>query len=776
MKKITAFFLSAVMLLCAFSGVVAAEHESGYHNLSSPGIIRDKSFSLGDLNGDGNVNSVDFLYCRANILALDGYDFIDDAADFDADGDLSAKDAFYLRKCLTGLANTSDYGDDTMLYRLTIGGVDIEEFAIVLPEGTETSENIYFSFELMREYVRRANGYVLPLEFGTESSTGHGIYYHRVSLDSEEGQTLGEDGYNYKVENGNLHIYGANRGNMYATYEIIEDYLGYVFHGNYFVYEYKHRLVDIPEGTDHTFVPPITQRHVVGNYWGYSSRTHYYLALGLNSTVNYTFGTDSKRVPISYYGGLCGTAVLNAHSYYYYYAMGTGTMPDESVGDLAERYYQKMLSGEQNSMLTWQPCATNDEVYNTLFNGMLDTLEMYKARGYDFYYEDAQNYFSFSLNDNKNWHDCRNCRAKALGNANKGIPAEGYSGLYSALANRAAVDIQEYYPGVKITTIIYEYDFPATFVPDENLVLIYCGFGCNNHVLGSSECKEMGMFGRNNIADEENLKGWIERCNQTGAELWFWYYPDTFNFFLYDLPNYFNIYYDIQWLYDLGVTGIYYEGSGECPGLTFEPVKNYMAARLIYDPDMSFEEYVEYLKEFLYITFGDGYELIYEVLCMYNEAGDAVGTEFGDTVPLCFMATYDRAFDLVSIEYIQEHYEEMRALVLQATEENDISDNYGDRGFTEVNLNNLLYCIDFLGLSACYVDMYVNGDEESKALYEERYTDFYNYLVANNVKVFVDTVGGNIYGIPQSLDFSKNPMTQIYGIGSRRAEIQALLG
>ena len=41
----------------------------------------------------------------------------------------------------------------------------------------------------------------------------------------------------------------------------------------------------------------------------------------------------------------------------------------------------EMLSGEQNSMLTWQPCATNDEVYNTLFNGMLETLEMYKARG-----------------------------------------------------------------------------------------------------------------------------------------------------------------------------------------------------------------------------------------------------------------------------------------------------------------------------------------------------------------------------------------------------------
>jgi len=774
MKKIIAFFLSTVMLLGVVSGTVAAEHESGYHNLY-PGLIKDKTFDLGDVNGDGSVNSVDFLYCRANLLALNGYDMVEDAADFDADGELSAKDAYYLKNCLVGLASPSDYGDDTMLHRLTIGGVDIKEFSIVLPEGTEKSENIYFSFELMRAYVQRAHGYELPLEFGS-ASTGHGIYYHKLSLSTDEGKALGEDGYRYTVENGNLHIYGANRGNMYATYEIIEDYLGYVFHGNYFVYEYKNRYVDIAEGTDKTFVPPLTQRHVVGNYWGYSSRTHYYLALGLNCTANYTYGTDSKRVPITYYGGLCGTAVLNAHSYYYYHAMGTGTMPDDSVGDLAERYYQKMLSGEQKSMLLWQPCATDDNQYKILFEGMLDTLEMYKARGYTFLYEEGQNYISFSLNDNKNWHDCRNCRAKANGNANRGIPAEGYSGLYCALANRAAVDIQKYYPGVKITTIIYEYDFPETFVPDENLILIYCGFGCNNHALGSDGCTALGAAGKNNIVDEQNLKGWIERCNQSGAELWFWYYPDTFNFFLYDLPNYFNIYYDVQWLYDLGVTGIYYEGSGECPGLSFEPLKNYVAARLLYEPEMSFDEYVEYMKEFLYITFGDGYELIYEVLCMYNEAGDKVGTELGNTYSTCFMATFDRAFDLVSIEYIQEHYEEMRELILQAKSENDLSNNYGSAGFTEINLNNLLCCIDFLGLSACYVDMYVNGDETSRALYEERYTDFYNYLVENNVKVFVDTVGGNIYGIPQTLDFSKNPMTQIYGIGSRRPEIQALLG
>ncbi|MGN1082874.1 MAG: hypothetical protein ACI4SJ_04945, partial [Candidatus Avispirillum sp.] len=77
----------------------------------------------------------------------------------------------------------------------------------------------------------------------------------------------------------------------------------------------------------------------------------------------------------------------------------------------------------------------------------------------------------------------------------------------------------------------------------------------------------------------------------------------------------------------------------------------------------------------------------------------------------------------------------------------------------------LIICFDFLGLSSSYDRMYTNGDEESRALYEQRYTDMYNGIKNNGLQVFSDP---STYTLPDSIDFTVNPMTQIYEFGSRR--------
>ena len=60
-------------------------------------------------------------------------------------------------------------------------------------------------------------------------------------------------------------------------------------------------------------------------------------------------------------------------------------------------------------------------------------------------------------------------------------------------------------------------------------------------------------------------------CQQTGAEIWLWYYPETHYWYMFDLPNIYNVYYDIKWLNEHGVTGFFYEGSGGA-GYWFEIV------------------------------------------------------------------------------------------------------------------------------------------------------------------------------------------------------------
>jgi len=64
--------------------------------------------------------------------------------------------------------------------------------------------------------------------------------------------------------------------------------------------------------------------------------------------------------------------------------------------------------------------------------------------------------------------------------------------------------------------------------------------------------------------------------------------------------------------------------------------------------------------------------------------------------------------------------------------------------------------------------MYVSGDAESKAAYEERYTEFYNYVSDNHIVIFSEP---SYYSVPDSVDFTINPMTQFYEYGSRRTGV-----
>ena len=238
-------------------------------------------------------------------------------------------------------------------------------------------------------------------------------------------------------------------------------------------------------------------------------------------------------------------------------------------------------------------------------------------------------------------------------------------------------------------------------------------------------------------------------CRESGAEMWFWYYGVTYHYYLVSMPSVFNIYYDYKFLYEeCNVKGIYYEGGGRT--YNYETLKAYLSTKMEWEPDMSYEQFIAYMKEYLYMYYGDGYEKIYEFIDMENTAGNECGT--------CFISNFDRPGDMYSYAYIDEHYEYMRQLLCDALEMAD-RDEYKER------ITVMLLCFDFLGLSSSYDRMYTNGDAVSRALYEQRYTDMYNGMKSRNMEVFSDPV---TYTFPASIDFTVNPMTQIYGQGSRR--------
>jgi len=735
MKKILAILLSLTMLI----GTMAIAAQAGDFYLEQD-FLHDDTYILGDVNDDGAVNAMDSLLLRTTIAGNCETAINLEAADFDANGQCSAPDSYSLKLCLAGNKSTEDFEGGKQVYRMTIAGNDISELCIVLPEDSTTDDNIYFAYLNFMKYVRYLTGVEIPMVKGT-AITENAIYFHDVKIDSELGQYLGVEGYQYNVTDGDLNIYGTYRGNMYAVFDILEDYLGMRFYSNSETFVYKQRLVDIPEGTEAEVIPEITFRYARHTF-GRNAKYHFFPNKLNGSQLS---GHDEK-----FYGSKIGPLYSNAHSFLEYWQMGSGEWPDESIPKGMSEYiyspdlYQaKFDSGYVQDAYDWQPCATNADQYKTLFEGMIDCNRMVMSWGRPTYIAEGQTVFSFSIADNQKYCTCRNC-AKISRN-------EGFSGLYLSLYNKATEDAQKYYPGVRLYGIVYAKDFPKTIKPHSNFIILYCGIGCNNHILGQEECYANGgpLNNSSNVADMEALPFWGNLCKETGAELWFWIYPVTYHYYLSSCPNVLNLYHNMKWLHEeANVTGFFYEGGGTT--YNFETLKEYMAVKFMWDPDMTYDEWLDILMEYLYMNYGDGYEELYQYILMQTEAGDESGT--------CFINNFDRPGDMYSYEYLAEHYLEMRGL-LETAYSKAKTDDQRER------IQTLLVCCDFMGLSSVHTDWYVNGNNVE--LYKLRYDWMHSYIVNHNMRVF----SSDIYSWPSKVDYEINPMIQLYEEGSRRPGI-----
>lgn len=704
-------------------------------------IRTDDLFVLGDANNDGKIDLKDSNLIRSHILgrysAREAVNM--DAADIVADGVINSKDAYYLKASLADQIDLSELWGDYSIRHLTVGGNDIGDYTIVIPEGvTADTSSTYAAATHMRDYILAASGKRLNIvNADAKIETPHVIQYIQYDplIEEAAAMNLGNEGYIWEVKNGDLYIYATLRGPMYATYEILEDYLGVRYFDDKYTFFYRHSSVDIPEGTYNYHYPRLEFRFSGQQMANKDTRFDIYYPNRLNGSQLYVDG--NPRV-----GYQVGPHRINAHSYDYYWRMGTGTMPDESYGSIDKRLDAKYQSGEQKDPLNWQPCATSEEVYQTLFGGMMDYITMINGYGHWFPLVYGDDSMSFSICDNGNYCSCRNCRSMARN--------EGYSGLYLNLANRAAMDVQEYLPGLKIFLILYDHTVPATIRPNEHMILMYCGHGCNNHILGTGGCGDgTTLLGSSNKADETDMKVWADIAHEAGASIWYWSYAVNYHYYIGGgCPNIPDIYYNFDYIVnECGFDGIYYEGCS-C-SYNFEKLKAYLATKFMWETDMSYDQFCTYMKEYLYMYYGNGYEQLFKYIMMQTEAGNAVP---------CFINNYDRPGDQYSYEYLREHYEEMRALLLEAYE----LTMYPEQ---KTRLETLIVSCEFLGLSSVYDEMYTNGSEASRKTYEERYSWMYNYIVNNNMQIFSDPYA---YTVPAACDFSVNPMTQFYESGSRR--------
>jgi len=794
MKKLFAALLCAVMVLSTVVQVAALQKYDCYFD-----TVENHTFKVGDANNDGRVNAVDSLEMKKYCASLATVN--EDGADINSDGTVNAKDLLLLKKCNAGVDSLDNYRDDNVVDNFRIAGNDISQYSIVYHEDSKYIENIYFSADALRKYISIATG--TNLNVGTEQVTEYKIEFVDVTTIPGLEEELYIENYKYEVVDGDLYIYGTRRGAMYSVFEIAEDYLGYRFYSDKFVYMNDARVVDIPEGTVSVRKPALEFRYTRQTF-GHSAADYHFFPRRLN-------GSQINGNQEEYRGTLTGPQIANAHSYDYYWRMATGKVDVYYDGTNGGQYGAKYDAGQQQDASTWNPCFTSDEQYATLFRGLLEAIRYHTS--WKIFWEDTTS-VSFSICDNRTVCPCIECKfirndgTQGRGGSKFDNLNCGEAGLNLYLANRACKDIQVYYegraasvkdngeetetsmfgygeaitdvyPGLQIYTILYDHTLPheklfsgegyaekygygyEAIIPHENLIIMFCGNPCNNHYMGSGDCGDnVNILGLNGKEDADAFAAWGDVTKITGSQMWFWYYPVNYNTYLTDSPNILNIWYDFKYVVEeCNVTGIFYEGGGA--GYLFEYLKAHLATMLMWsfekDEDgntvfMSYDEFCDAMKEYLQIFYGDGYEYIYEYILMHDEAGDQSG--------ICYVNNCDYPGDMFDYEYSRDNYEYMRELLAKA-----LALAEGDQ---IQRIERLIVSCDALGLSACHRSWYLEGTDETRALYEERYTWMYNYIKNHNLNV---GLGVNVQSV--KLDFEKAPFVLYYGGGTWRSELDA---
>ena len=821
MKRVVSIILLLAMLCTSF-GIQAA---------AATVEVKD-NYVLGDVNGDGVVDAKDELSAAKYLSGAADASIIRNALDLDADSNATAHDVYLLKQCLAGQKNIAEYetanGGVQALYNLTIAENPISTYCIVLDADVDKDGNAYYAATELQRYVKSATGVVLPISLGT-ATMENVIRFHQYDELSEEGLVYGIEGYRYEVIDGQVNIYGTRRGNMFSVYELLEDYLGYRFYNGTKTAIMKQRTVDIPEGLFVNRTPQLEFRFVSQSVaqGGSDALKSYHFPRKMNGSQTYSLYEPK-------YGTPTGPHFINAHSFGLYYQMYDGNYnfylnqgynPSE-INDLLykEAAMEELIEGfptietrwrqgYEPDQYGWQPCFTSETEYEHMFIAMLLTIKMITREWKSHVIRRVTSSMSFSINDNGYFCTCANCSTI--------YSTDGRAGGMVYMANKAIDDVQEYYPGMKLYFILYDGTIPQTIFPKKDLIIMYCGTGCQNHYIGSGDCLPEGnsLYGGNNFIDAERLKAWSDICRRTGAEMWFWYYPVTYHYYLVGCPNILNIYYDFKYVAEeCGLSGIYYEGGGRT--YNFEELKAYLAARVIESPDMTVDEFYDLMLEYLYLHYGDGAPELMEYILLQDEAGNRAG---------CFINNYDRPHEMYDYSFIAEHYEEMRELLTTALAKT------GDAAQRK-RIETLIICCDFLGLTCVQYKYHLGVPEmvewlkdgrlsliesilkrlyndelnaeyaangvtqellsmmivedntkyatrvtkeayldllsqmlaempadaplmQLRAIYAERYIYMINYIKANHIDVFSDL---SIYNVPEEINLDDSPMFAIY--------------
>ena len=454
------------------------------------------------------------------------------------------------------MTTEAETDDGIPLNNLTIGGVDIKNYTLVVQEGGAAC--VRNSANELIEYIEQATaGFRIP-----EGASDYEIVIGVTDRDTDKVTAARDavklDGYTLLMDEGRLYITGScDRGTMYGVYCFLEDYIGVRFLAKDTTVIINQDSVEVPADVHTTHNPVFEMRDT---YW-YDMR---YDQTTANHAKDNSFYDSST--PVAEIGGGIGYAGRFVHT----------------INLLQDLPYQGNV----------QPCLTDEDVYQLVLSNVRKWLDE----------NPEATIISVSQNDSdpgKLGCQCASCKAID--------DAEGTSmGSLLTFINRLANDIKDDYPGVYIDTLAYRYTrkAPKNIKPADNVIIRLCSIECCfTHALSDETCAQNREF-------KKDIEEWAAICDN----LYIWDYTYNAETYFSFFPNFDVLWDNVQFYKNHNVTGVFLEGQQVSVSGEFAELRSYLLAKLLWDPDMTEEEYYAYMDEFLQYYYGAGWEKIKEYM------------------------------------------------------------------------------------------------------------------------------------------------------------------
>jgi len=543
------------------------------------------------------------------------------------------------------------------------------EYQIIYPQNPTPSEK--YAVAELKKYLFKITGAMIPEFQDNRHEEDKEIivgFTSRGGYTDAEKEELGKEGFIIKTVDEKIYIIGSGvRGALYGVYSFLEEYCGCRFYTNDFEKVPVNRELEIPAVEYNKQVPQFFYRNP---YWKSVGDVGIAAKLKINGCHGRERFPDYLGGDVNYQGGF-----------------------EHTIGWLSGQ----CPYGER----AWvQPCLSDENVYQTVIGNIRNMLKEHP---------DAS-LISITQNDG----DTGACKCDKCRPINEA--EESGMGTMLKFVNRIAEELEPEYPDVLFDTFAYRFTRkpPKTIRPRKNVVVRLCSIECCfRHPL--SDCDITPGHDDVERSFAIDLKEWSE----VAPNLTIWNYTTNFTNFSVLFPNIETWRKNARFFAEHKAKGLFEQGNYASLNGEFGELKGYMLARTCWDPYMSEEKYVEYIKEFIMDFYGPG----------GNHMMDYIKMVLDNSKEAHLGIYYDTITNYLWIKDCETKLEGQWEFILRA---NQMFDAMEEAAETDVQLANIrrtrIHLLD-------YIDFTIR-DEREAAETEEQKAELTEQLHENQKKRF----------------------------------------